>query len=160
MGELWMPGLLAAYSAHNRNLAIIRSTRIASALARYRHEHGREASGLEELSLPKEATIDPFTGEPLKLKHTSDGWLIYTVMQNGIDDGGEFNGAQKKDYGFHAQTATSSEVAQTPKFPPRLAIQDRMKLHEPTATSRHLRTACTGLVSSGAPGVCGGAIGL
>jgi len=44
------------------------------------------------LGLPKEATIDPFDGKPLKLKHTKDGWIVYSVMVNGIDDGGEFTG--------------------------------------------------------------------
>ena len=58
-----------------------------------------ERSG--RLSLPKEATIDPFSGEPLKLKHTDDGWVIYTVMQNGIDDGGDFK--DQKDYGLAPQ---------------------------------------------------------
>lgn len=97
LGELLSPALGAAYVAHSRNLAKIRATRIASALSRYRHEHGREASDLNDLALAKEVVMDPFTGEPLKLKHTPDGWLIYTVMQNGVDDGGEFNEAQKKD---------------------------------------------------------------
>jgi hypothetical protein len=97
LGRLLEPGLFAAYTAHTRNLARMRCLRIASSLARYRDEHGREASGLEGLSLPQEATIDPFTGESLKLKHTPNGWLIYSVMQNGVDDGGEFNEAQKKD---------------------------------------------------------------
>lgn len=97
MGELSMPGLLAAYSAYNRNLANIRSMRIASGLARYRQEHGREASGLDELALSKEATMDPFSGEPLKIKRTDGGWVIYTVMQNGVDDGGEYNDDEDKD---------------------------------------------------------------
>ena len=98
LGELLAPGLGAVYVAHSRNLANIRATRIASALARYRLEHGREASGLDELALPKEVTRDPFTGKPLKLKHTADGWIIYSVAQNGIDDGGDFN--DQKDHGL------------------------------------------------------------
>lgn len=98
LGTLLGPGLGAAYSAHSRNLANVRSLRIASALARYRQEHGREASGLDDLSLSRETTLDPFSGEPLKLKRTDDGWLIYTVMQNGIDDDGDFT--DQKDYGF------------------------------------------------------------
>jgi hypothetical protein len=98
LGTLLAPGLGAAYSAHSRNLANVRSLRIASALARYRQEHGREASGLDELALPREATIDPFSGEPLKVKHTDDGWIIYSVMQNGVDDGGDFE--DQKDDGL------------------------------------------------------------
>ncbi len=98
MGELLAPALGAACIAHARNLAVMRSLRIASALAEYRQQHSCEASGLADLNLPKESTIDPFSGEPLKLKHTDGGWVIYSVMQNGVDDGGEFKDA--KDYGL------------------------------------------------------------
>jgi hypothetical protein len=98
LADLLQPGLRAALVAHARSLVSLRALRIANALAQYRDEHGREASGLSDLSLPREATIDPFSGEPLKLKHTDDGWLIYSVMQNGIDDGGDFTDA--KDYGL------------------------------------------------------------
>lgn len=107
LGALLAPALGAAYVAHSRNLANIRSTRIASALARYRQEHGREASGLDELALAKKATMDPFTGEPLKLKHTPDGWVIYSVAQNGVDDGGEFK--DQKDYGLAPRKRRAGE---------------------------------------------------
>ena len=49
------------------------------------------------MNLPGAATIDPYSGQPLKLKHTADGWIVYSVMHNGIDDGGDFKGL--KDYG-------------------------------------------------------------
>ena len=57
--------------------------------------------GLEDLSLPKAATIDPFSGEPLKLKRTDDGWIIYSVGDNGVDDGGDL--AYGKDIGLAPQ---------------------------------------------------------
>jgi hypothetical protein len=98
LGELLAPGLGAVYVAHSRNLANIRATRITCALAQYRLEHGRGARGLDELALPQDVTRDPFTGEPLKLKHTDDGWIIYSVMQNCVDDGGNFE--EQNDAGF------------------------------------------------------------
>jgi hypothetical protein len=67
-------------------------------LGAYENAHGTEARGLEDLSLPNEATIDPFTGTPLILRKSPDGWVIYTVMENGIDDGGKFK--DLKDYGL------------------------------------------------------------
>lgn len=97
LADLLLPSLKSAYVAQFRNLATLRAIRIFNALAAYRDKHGHEASGLSDLSLPKEATIDPFSGEPLKLKHTDDGWIIYSVMQNGVDDGGDFH--DLKDYG-------------------------------------------------------------
>jgi len=90
LADLLAPALGAAYTANARNLAEMRALRIFNALVQYRQAHGREASGLMELSLPKEAMVDPFSGEPLKLKHTTDGWIVYSVMRNGVDDGGDF----------------------------------------------------------------------
>jgi hypothetical protein len=77
---------------------MLRALRVFNALEQYREVHGREASGLRDLGLSKEAAVDPYSGEPLKLKHTDGGWIIYSVMDNGVDDGGDFNGM--KDYGL------------------------------------------------------------
>jgi hypothetical protein len=98
LADLLLPAIQAAYEYKERMTATLRALRIFNALAQYRDEHGREASGLEELNLPKEATIDPFSGDPLKLEHTPDGWIVYSVMQNGVDDGGDFR--ELKDYGL------------------------------------------------------------
>ena len=43
---------------------------------------------LTDLGLPKEVTIDPFNGEELHEKKGPDGWLVYSVGSNLIDDGG------------------------------------------------------------------------
>jgi hypothetical protein len=97
LSSLLVPSLEATYRASNRVTARLRCLRILNALRAFARQHGRAAKGLEDLSLPEPATIDPFSGQPLKLKHTDKGWIIYTIMDNGIDDGGEFKGT--KDYG-------------------------------------------------------------
>jgi hypothetical protein len=97
LADLAIPALDAAYQSNARNLALVRSLRIFNALRLHAEENGHEAQGLNDLPLPKEATIDPFSGEPLKLKHTDDGWIVYSVMENGVDDDGDFIGL--KDYG-------------------------------------------------------------
>jgi hypothetical protein len=97
MADLLMPALSAAFEANARNIAQLRSLRIYNSLRQFAEEHGREATGLDELKLPADATIDPYSGEPLKLKHTDDGWIIYSVMRNGVDDGGDF--IELKDFG-------------------------------------------------------------
>ena len=33
-----------------------------------------------ELRLPAETTTDPFTGDPLHVKKTPQGWLVYSVV--------------------------------------------------------------------------------
>lgn len=98
LADLLQPAIQAGHTANARDLAMLRALRIFNALTEFRDEHGREASGLEELALPKEAMIDPFSGEPLKLKHTDEGWVVYSVMANGVDDGGDFK--DQKDYGL------------------------------------------------------------
>ena len=62
LADLLAPALGAAYTANARNLAVLRALRIFNALAQYREEHGREASGLDGTCLPKEAMIDPLFG--------------------------------------------------------------------------------------------------
>jgi hypothetical protein len=97
LADLMIPGLQAAYHANARDTAVTRSLRIYNALRGYAEKNGHEAAGLDELRLPRETTVDPYSGQPLKLKHTEDGWSVYSVMQNGADDGGDFMGF--KDFG-------------------------------------------------------------
>jgi hypothetical protein len=97
LADLLIPATQATYNADLRIRAVLRALRIYIALRQFAEKNGREATGLEELSLPEEATIDPYSGEPLLLKHTEEGWVIYSVMENGVDDGGDFKGM--KDYG-------------------------------------------------------------
>ena len=47
---------------------------------------------LDDLGLPAEATTDPFNGEPLRVKRTPQGWMVYSVGGNGVDDGGKLDG--------------------------------------------------------------------
>ena len=76
---------------------MLRSLRIYNALRQFSEHNGREATGLAELKLPADATIDPYSGQPLKLKHSELGWVVYSVLENGVDDGGNFK--DLKDYG-------------------------------------------------------------
>jgi hypothetical protein len=97
LADLLTPALRAAFSANARSIALARALRINIALGQFAEKNGREAKGLEELGLPKEVTTDPYSGRPLILEHTPDGWVIYSVMEDGEDDGGDFR--QHKDYG-------------------------------------------------------------
>jgi hypothetical protein len=97
LADLLVPALHAVFHANARDLATMRSLRIYNVLRQFAEKHGREAASLEELGLPAAATTDPYSGQPLKLKHTADGWMVYSVMENGEDDGGDF--MVRKDYG-------------------------------------------------------------
>jgi len=108
MAELLLPAIQATYDANTRLLAVSRALRIFNVLRQYAEENGHEAHDLGDVSLPKGATMDPFSGAPLKLKQTDDGWIVYSVMGNGIDDGGDF--VELKDYGVAPPRHRSTEM--------------------------------------------------
>ncbi len=87
---LLFPAMDAAHVAANRNLVDVRCLRVLNAIQSYKQIQGKEAAAIGDLDLSHSATIDPFSGEPLKLKMTDDGWVVYSVMKNGVDDGGNF----------------------------------------------------------------------
>jgi len=97
MAASMTPAVQAALEADYRTIATLRALRVFNALRQFAAASGREASDLRELNLPPQAIIDPYSGQPLKLKLTEDGWIVYSVMQNGVDDGGDFR--ELKDYG-------------------------------------------------------------
>lgn len=97
LNDLMLPALQAAYDADARCIAQLRALRIFNAMRHFAEKNGREITELDELGLPKKMTIDPFDGKPLKLKKTDKGWMVYTVMLNGVDDGGDF--MEMKDFG-------------------------------------------------------------
>ncbi len=83
-------------------------------LAAYRHQlkHGQLPASLDELDksliadLPSspDATIDPFSGRPLRFRKDATGLLIYSVSRNLIDDGGAVVSSKTNhppgDFGF------------------------------------------------------------
>ena len=99
LSDLLIPALESGFVAAHRDTAWIRTLRIFNALQRFAAENGREAASLADLKLPKEATIDPFSDKPLITRHTDAGWLVYSVGQNGVDDGGKFDD-EKSDIGL------------------------------------------------------------
>jgi hypothetical protein len=97
MADLLAPALKAGLETAHRDTALVRTLRVFNSLQQFALKNGREASGLDELDLPNEATVDPFSGKPLVVKRTDDGWLVYSVGKNGKDDGGDFE--KRKDAG-------------------------------------------------------------
>lgn len=110
LAELLEPALLAAFQSHARGLAVLRGLRIDNALRAFAEKNGREATGLDELTLKPAAIVDPYSGEPLKVKNTKDGWIVYSVMQNGVDDGGNF--MKLKDFGVAPLKLRRTEKAE------------------------------------------------
>jgi hypothetical protein len=88
--DIVLPAIDATREATERNRAALRCLRIVIAITQI-EQQGGEVTGLDDLLLPKQQTIDPFTGQPLRMKKRSDGWVVYSVGKNLQDDGGQLD---------------------------------------------------------------------
>ena len=76
---------------HKRIVARERLLTAELALRCYRSEQGRAPTALEQL-VPKylqRAPSDPFSGHPLVYRPQGANWLLYSVGEDGVDDGGQ-----------------------------------------------------------------------
>jgi len=84
-----------------RTRAEMRCLRTLNALQQRAAEMGAETATLTNLGLPPDATIDPFSGELLKVKKSNRGWTVYSVGRDLKDDGGDIeHPVEPPDYGF------------------------------------------------------------
>lgn len=90
MITLLLPAMQSTREAGERTRAISRCLRVLNAIQA--HEMTEVPANLDGLGLPKEATIDPFNGEPLKVKKLPGGWLIYSVGKDRKDEDGMWAG--------------------------------------------------------------------
>jgi hypothetical protein len=90
---LLMPAMSKLGAASRRKHAHVRCLAAALAAERYRREHGAWPESLEKL-VPghlAEVPLDPFDGLPLRYRRLADGVMIYSVGQDGIDNGGNLD---------------------------------------------------------------------
>jgi hypothetical protein len=80
-----------AHHAAIRSLASVRCLRVLNALQARVPTGSDKIPKLAELGLPAETITDPFTGDPLHVKKTPQGWLVYSVGPNYRDDGGKLD---------------------------------------------------------------------
>jgi hypothetical protein len=81
----------ATFSSVARVRADIRALRVLNAMQTHVLAGSNEIPKLSELGLPANTTTDPFNGQPLHVKKTAQGWLIYSVGRNLRDDGGKLD---------------------------------------------------------------------
>jgi len=96
--QMMSPATQSAHVTFHRNIALLRCLRILNAAGAFCDKNDRQPTTLADLELPAEAMLDPFSGKRLFFRATESGWLIYTVYQNGIDDGGTFS--KQEDWGL------------------------------------------------------------
>lgn len=72
---------------------------------RFRFQHGKLPTSLPDLQdlIPDDdpskssRLIDPFDGQPLRFKANSDSVIIYSIGENKVDDGGDFDNERPRD---------------------------------------------------------------
>jgi hypothetical protein len=77
------------------NLAVRRVAVATLAVERYRRAHGGTLPSTLGDTVPAfmpSVPIDPFSGRPLIYKPATDGYLLYSVDANGVDNGGQLYG--------------------------------------------------------------------
>ncbi len=96
--------------AMERNRAQMRCLRVLNAVQGYVERTADYGPRLSDLGLPEQATTDPFSGKPLKMRKVPDGWLVYSVGKDLIDDGGQSE--EGRDVGFGPRPATQLEITE------------------------------------------------
>jgi hypothetical protein len=90
----WADMSLSAHLRVEANMRAAVAAVAALAAERYRLKHAQWPASLDALvkaGLLKAVPLDPFDGEPLRLKRLPDGLVIYSVGQDRTDNGGIIN---------------------------------------------------------------------
>lgn len=88
-----LPGWNMAEVFYSTN-AEVRAARIAIALERFRLKLGRWHADADELAMPGGLPDDPFVDALIEMKREADGWTLYSVGANGVDQGGKLGKAR------------------------------------------------------------------
>lgn len=105
LADLLESSFLPARKAAETQRAAVRVLRVLIAL-RSLPADAPPPDDLTALGLRVEATIDPYTEKPLIVRKGPDGWLVYSVGPDLVDDGGTFE--KVRDIGFKTVTIESS----------------------------------------------------
>jgi hypothetical protein len=82
------PSMAAIRDPAERTRAMSRSLRVLNAIQARVPSGSNQVPKLADLGLPEQATIDPYNSEPLHVKKLPEGWMVYSVGRNLVDDGG------------------------------------------------------------------------
>jgi hypothetical protein len=104
--RLLIPAVDKVTTAARRMHANVRCVAVLLAAERYRRANGKWPEKLTDL-VPKyfaAVPLDPFDGKPLRSKRLAYGVVVYSVGEDGVDDGGKFEagpaGGRPADVGF------------------------------------------------------------
>ncbi len=116
---------------NRRSRAELRSAVAALAAERYRRDRGAwpaKGADLVAKGFLKAWPQDPFDGAPLRCKRLADGLVVYSIGQDGKDDGGHINRdnitAEGSDLGFRLWDVGSRRQPPRPPRPKMPGPQD------------------------------------
>ena len=90
--SLMLSAMPAAFNAEDRTRTLLELTRLAAALAVYRAEQGAYPEQLADLvpGVLSKLPVDLYSEKSFLYERKDDGgYLLYSVFENGIDDGGD-----------------------------------------------------------------------
>jgi hypothetical protein len=91
MSGLTLPALARATVRDASHRARLRVVQTGLAIERYRLANGGRLPSTLDALVPKYLAappVDPFTGEPLLFKARAQGYVVYSVGEDGSDDDG------------------------------------------------------------------------
>ncbi len=96
LAAILLPPMSTANHASRRKLAQVRCLLALVAVERHRLRHGRWPDKLGELTpaLLAEVPLDPYDGKPLRYRRLPDGVVVYSVGEDGVDNGGRLDRAR------------------------------------------------------------------
>ncbi|NJL71098.1 MAG: hypothetical protein HC888_05500 [Candidatus Competibacteraceae bacterium] len=92
-GKLPIPAMPRALVAFTRIQAQLRSARVALAVSQYEQAHDELPESLDVLApdFLDIVPLDPFDEQPLRYRREGKGFIVYSVGDNLVDDGGVRN---------------------------------------------------------------------
>lgn len=92
-GEVLVPPLPRSLVAFARTQAQLRSARVSLAVGDYAPAHGALPETLDALvpEYLRSVPLDPFDDQPLRYRREGEGFIVYSVGDNLVDDGGVRN---------------------------------------------------------------------
>jgi hypothetical protein len=94
LARLTFPAIQAAFEAHARVIAMVRTLRILNAIKE------QDVTDVKELKVDEALWKDPLDGKRLKVVQADGMWTVYSVGRNLKDDGGEIDLRKDADAGW------------------------------------------------------------
>jgi hypothetical protein len=105
--EILGPSYENAFVLFARTVGCVRSAQVAVMVERYCLAKRRLPASLQELRdfIGHDLPADPFTGKDLIYKVQRDAFSVYSVGEDKVDDGGLFQGRDRRDWGVSVRRA-------------------------------------------------------